>query len=125
MIAQESSKPLVRAEIPFRESPAVGGAQVMFVFSVTLLLLGAVWLVAQHARRNGWLDRWLSRQAGADSKPAAARILASRRISRLTTLHTVTDGNDRYLLVESKANVSMVRLHQIKEVVAGEGNAGD
>ena len=117
----------MRAEIPFRESPAVGGTQVMFVFSVTLLLLGALWLAAQHARRNGWLDRWLSRQAGADSKsaPAPARVLASQRISRLTTLHTVMDGNDRYLLVESKANVSMVRLDQRKEIVASEGNAGD
>lgn len=123
MIAHDSSKPLVRAEIPFRESPAVSGTQVMFVFSVTLLLLGALWLAAQHARRKGWLDRWLSKQPGADSKPAAVRVLASRRISRLTTLHTLLDGDDRYLVVESKANVSMVRLGQGKEIVAGEGSA--
>ena len=95
----------------------------MFVFSVTLLLLGGLWLAAQHARRKGWLDRWLSKQAGTDSKPTAARILASRRISRLTTLHTVMDGNDRYLLVESKANVSMVKLNREAAGCEGEGNA--
>lgn len=123
MIVQSSGKPLVQAEIPFRESPAVSGAQVMSAFSITLLLLGALWFAAQHARRKGWLDRWLSKETGPDSKPVAARILASRRISRLTTLHTVADGNDRYLLVESKANVSMVRLGQKKETIEGEGSA--
>lgn len=122
MIVQDSSKPLVRAEIPFRESPAVSAMQVMSVFAITLLLLGALWFAAQHARRKGWLDRWLDKKAGAGSKPPMVRILASRRISRLTTLHTVADGDDRYLLVESKANVSLVRLGERIEIVSGDGN---
>lgn len=123
MIVQNSGKSLMQAEIPFRESPAVSGTQMMSAFSITLLLLLAFWFAAQHARRKGWLDRWLSKEKVPDSKPAAARILASRRISRLTTLHTVMDGDDRYLLVESKANVSMVRLGQRKETTEGEGSA--
>lgn len=117
-----SSKALTQAEIPFREGPAVSGTQAILVLSVTLLLLAGLWLAAQYARRKGWLERWVSRQTSDDSKPVQIRILASRRVSRFTTLHTVTDGDNRYLLVESKANASIIKLDQRTDIVAGEGN---
>lgn len=97
--------------IPFREESAVSAAQLASTFAITLLLLGGVWLAARYARRKGWLDRW----TGGNGPRAAAlgvRVVSSHRVSRQTVIHTVADGERRYLLVESKANVSIAPLQE-------------
>lgn len=95
--------------IPFREEPAVSGSQVVSTFAITLLLLGLVWLAARHARRKGWLDRWAATNRSGPFE-SGVRVVSSLRVSRQTVIHTVLDRERRYLLVESKANVSITPL---------------
>lgn len=119
-------KSTATAPIQFREEPAVGGKQLASTFSITFALLLLVWAIAHYARRKGWLDRWLP--AGTSSRGAdqGMWILRSRRISRQTVLHTVIDGDARYVLVESKSNVSIACLHDASASCRkADGNEAD
>jgi hypothetical protein len=97
------------APIPFRAEHGGEGGQLAggLLTAVVLLALASVALL--HARRKGWLRRWIPAGAAAADKPvqASAGVLLHRqRLSRQTTLYVVDIDGQRIAITESTAQVS-------------------
>lgn len=94
--------------IPFRKSAATSAPEVLGLLATTLVLLAATGAILWYLRRRGWLDRWVG--ATPVTLPAGKRlvILESLRLSRLTTVHRIGDGDRVFLLAESSGHVHLV-----------------
>jgi hypothetical protein len=95
--------------IPFRKTGGVSGPEVFSSFAITLLLLGAVAVAAWHARRKGWLNRWLALPNTAESGKRRLAVLEVLPLSRNTRLFLVRQGEQELLVVESTAGAVQLR----------------
>lgn len=107
-----SSKPAAAAvvpgkPIPFREEPATLSGDPLGVFLALVAVLGVAVAGLWIARKKGWLDRWIAaralREGGGD-----VRVEQAVRLSPRSVLFSIRNGNQRVLLIESIANVSVV-----------------
>lgn len=113
---------MLASKIPFRADPAVDSTYVIGILVVTVLLLAATLMLLSYARRKGWLDRW--RVGGkTDSRDRkSVWTVDTQRISRQTSVHTLTNGGERMVIVESTVHVALADMQkdgENKEVVRG------
>jgi hypothetical protein len=79
------------------------------VLLTTVLLLAVVLALLSYARRKGWLDRWRAGgQVHNRSTEKRFWVVDSQRISRHTTIHTLTKEGERVIVVESSAHVATI-----------------
>lgn len=101
------------ASIPFRADPAVDGMQVVGILLVTVLLLAATLMLLAYARRKGWLERWrVGKQPPGSRNKKNAWAVDSQRISRQTTVHTLSDGKQQWVIVESTVHVALAEMQK-------------
>lgn len=93
--------------IPFRQDSAADGATLVGVLAVTVVLLAVLALATWHARRRGWLDRWIGPDA--TQRGPALRVEQALRLSPRTTLYRVSYEDRLLLVVESTANIRIER----------------
>jgi hypothetical protein len=99
-------RPMQAEPIPYRHSGSGSDPSIVSALGTTLLLLAALAALAWHARRKGWLDRWITVK-----KPVAGRrlvVLETTALSRNTRLYRVRDGEREFLLTESTAQVRVI-----------------
>jgi hypothetical protein len=95
------------APIPFRKTAAMSGPEVFSTLAITLLVLAGFAALAWYARRQGWLDRWVTQgpsAAGGKNKLSVVEVL---HVSRKTTLFRISDGERELLLTESSVQVQL------------------
>jgi hypothetical protein len=96
------------ARIPFKADPSIGPGQMIGVLVITLILLACAFALLAHARRRGWLDRWSAQGPGAPGKVGQAGWQTqSQRISRQTTVHTLSRKGRTLVIVESASSVAL------------------
>jgi hypothetical protein len=91
--------------IPYRDRSEGGDPSVAGALLVTLLLLAGVAAAAWHARRRGWLDRWIAQPVSPTRRLA---VLESIALSRHTRLYRLRDGEGELLVLESTASATVV-----------------
>jgi flagellar biogenesis protein FliO len=104
--AQSQVRPAQVEPIPYRHGGAGSDPSIMSALGTTLLLLAAIATLAWHARRKGWLDRWITAR-----QPVAGRrlvVLETTALSRNTRLYRIRDGEREFLLAESTGQVLVV-----------------
>lgn len=95
------------APIPFRAEHGGEGGQLAGGLLTALVLLALATFALLHARRKGWLRRWIPAGPSDKPMPAASGILLHRqRLSRQTTLYVVDIDGQRMAITESTAQVS-------------------
>lgn len=107
--------------IPYREAAEVSGSEIASAFGAAILLLALAIALAWLARRLGWLRHWGVGAGPAMSTAAAGlRVEQTLRISPRTMLFRIADGEQRFLLAESREGVQWLALPPT--TVAGQGS---
>lgn len=94
--------------ISYRPESAGLASSAVDVLLVLVLLLGGVLALAWVAKQKGWLKRWSVSAASLSPSAGGLRLEQALRLSPRTALFRVTDGDRRYLLVESTGTVRFV-----------------
>ncbi|HEY2346791.1 MAG TPA: hypothetical protein VGH80_13095 [Xanthomonadaceae bacterium] len=106
--------------IPFRpESHGIASDAGSVLLALTALL--AVFLVVLlFARKKGWLNRWIVDPAATGPSGTKLRVEQVLRLSPKTLVYRVSEGPERYLIVESTAQA---HLHVEPRTESGEPHA--
>lgn len=94
------------APIPFRAEPAIAGGQMVGIVLVTFALLVATFILLAYGRKKGWLNRWQGRAPTLSAKREYWNV-ESQRISRQTTVHTLSRAGRTLVVVESSGSVAL------------------
>lgn len=105
--------------IPYRESAEVSGGDVAVAFGAAIGLLALALALALLARRLGWLQRFGVGPGSPRSPASGLRVEQALRISPRTTLFRIADGEQRYLLAESRDGVQWLA---VPAQPAGQGD---
>lgn len=111
---QRSAPAEPTAAIPYRTSSEVSGGDIAGAFAAAVTLLAMAIAVAWLARRLGWLQRWGVRPTPAAVLTSGLRIEQALRISPRTMLFRIADGDQRFLLAESREGLQMLPLPPAK-----------
>jgi flagellar biogenesis protein FliO len=95
--------------IPFRSSPPVSGSDVVSTIGMTLLVLAVFGVAIFHARRRGWLDKWLASPSPGARPTRQLRLVETLVLSRRTRLLRVRKGDQEWLLAETQSGVTVLR----------------
>lgn len=112
------------ARIPFKAESSIGVGQMVGVLGITLILLALAFALLVYARKKGWLNRWSA--AGLEASGATRQIAwkaKSQRISRQTTVHTLSRQDRTLVIVESGTNVAVATWLVEENVEDGHADA--
>lgn len=91
---------MMEPQIRFRTESALGAGYLLYASGVLVALLIVTWAALKMADRKGWLERWKGARASG-AKHAGLTKLSSCRLSRQVSAHVISDGEARYIVVES------------------------
>ena len=89
--------------IPFRPESRTLASEVAGVLITLIILLAACLMLVAIAKRRGWLDRWTTAKVPSSARGSTLAVNQVLRVSRKTTLYRISDGHERYLVLESSA----------------------
>ncbi|GEM_PF-2103197 len=116
---------VVAQPIPFRSDPVIGGDQVLWIVLATVGLLALAFVVLVHLRRKGWLNAWSVGRPLPQAQVPPRWQVQSQRISRRTTVHTLSREGSALLVVESPNGVAVTALDTKPAVPSTEGGIAD
>ncbi|HEY2346302.1 MAG TPA: hypothetical protein VGH80_10525 [Xanthomonadaceae bacterium] len=93
--------------IPFRPESHGITSDAGSVFLVLTVVLAVFLIVLLFARKKGWLNRWIAEPAVTGPSGTKLRVEQVLRLSPKTLLYRVSEGPERYLIVESTAQVHL------------------
>lgn len=96
--------------IPYRTASEVSGGDIAGAFGAAIALLVLALAAAWLARRLGWMQRWGVGPAGAPAPAHSLRIEQTLRLSPRTVLYRIADGDQRFLLAETREGVQWLPL---------------
>lgn len=109
--------------IPFRQDPVGAGASLTGALLIAVVMLAAIAVAAWHARRRGWLDRWVG--PAPSPRAPAMRVEQVLRLSPQTTLFRVRHEGEVLLVFESKANTRIERIAVTAPPVSVDASHGE
>jgi hypothetical protein len=102
--------------IPFRAESHGIASDAATVFATLALLLAGCLVLVWIAKKKGWLDRWVSGATTPVALGSPLRLDHMLRLSPKTVLYRVSDGRDRYLVIESTATAQLTALPRAEDV---------
>lgn len=106
--------------LPFRTESAVSMDRFVLAMLAVSLLLVAVIVALQVARKKGWLDSVMFRSSAVQGDRTELSLRASRRVSAFTSVHVLARGEQEFLIVESVRGAT-AQIHMVSRAVEGHG----
>jgi hypothetical protein len=101
--------------IPFRQEYRGSGSSATEVMLILVLLLGSFVAVLWFARKKGWLDRWIVAAPGIGvTKRGGLELEQVLRLSQKSAIYRVSDGNTRYLVLESAGVAQVLKTESVQ-----------
>lgn len=94
--------------IPYREDGGGLAADAGGAVFAAILLLSLMVVALQFARRRGLLDRWIVATPARTAGRPQMQVEQALRVGAKTMVYRIRDGEQRYLLVESTAQTTLV-----------------
>jgi hypothetical protein len=101
---------IVQKTIPYREENGSLAVDAGSALLTAILLLGLMAIALRFAQRRGLLRRWVGVAAQRGNDISGMKVEHALRISPKTMVYRVRDGESHYLLVESLAQVQVIRI---------------
>jgi hypothetical protein len=107
--------------LPFRTESAVSTDRFVLAMLAVSLLLVALIVALQVARKKGWLGGAMFRSPGVQGDRSELSLRASRRVSAFTSVHVLARGEQEFLVVESVRGAT-AQIHPVLRAVEEQGS---
>ena len=109
------------SRLPFRTESAVSTDRFVLAMLAVSLLLVALIVALQVARKKGWLDGVMFRSSAVQGDRPELSLRASRRVSAFTSVHVLARGEQEFLVVESVRGAT-AQIHMLPQALQGQGS---